>query len=58
MRSFGGTLEVSLQVMKPGNGNGTGPLVGGDSKESAGEILSVDQIGIGVGWGSHCWLSC
>lgn len=31
------------------NQDGVGPLVGGDSKGSAGEILSVDQNG--MGWG-------
>lgn len=45
-----GTLEeVSLAMVKPDSR--TGPCMGGDSKQDAAEILAVDDIGMGWGWG-------
>lgn len=41
--------EVSLAVVKPDSR--TGPCMGGDSKQDAAEILAVDDIGMGWGWG-------
>lgn len=47
-------------MMKPDSRRWSRAVRGGDSEEDAGEILSVNEIGVGwgLGWGGHCRLSC